>query len=224
LKESFYVRYGKRWFDAAASAIGLGLASPFLLLAAIAVKLDSPGPSFFLQTRTGQSERPFRIIKLRTMRMATSSNASLITASGDSRITRLGRWLRKTKLDELPQLLNVIRGDMSLVGPRPEVPKYTALYSEEQKQVFAARPGITGPAAITCVNEEDLLARHEDPERYYWNTLLPAKLELDLAYCRNIGFRRDIVLVCQTLGKLLGRRPAARKPIARHPGRIEELS
>ena len=203
---SLYARYGKRSFDVIVSAVALILLSPFLLFVAIAVRLDSPGPSLFFQTRTGRLDRTFRIIKLRTMRPSGSSNAPLITACGDSRVTRIGHWLRKTKTDELPQLLNVLRGEMSLVGPRPEVPKYTVLYNSEQKRVLAVRPGITGPAAITCVHEEELLAGQDDPERYYLSTLLPAKLQMDLAYCSDITFRTDIGLICQTVGTLFSRR------------------
>jgi len=208
LTSSFYVRHGKRWFDGFAAAGGLVLLSPLLLLAAISVKLDSRGSAFFLQTRVGQAEKPFQIIKFRTMRSATHSTDPLITASGDSRITQVGRWLRQTKIDELPQLWNVLRGEMSLVGPRPEVPKYTALYSRAQKQVFTVRPGITGPAAIACVNEEELLAGQKDPESYYVNALLPAKLEIDLAYCRSMSFRNDALFIFGTFGKLAGVRRA----------------
>lgn len=158
------------------------------------------------------------------MRAIATGNAPLITASADSRITRVGRWLRKTKLDELPQLLNVLRGDMSLVGPRPEVPKYTQFYNSDQKVVFVARPGITGPAAIACVNEEELLARQGDPERYYVAALLPAKLELDLAYCSDISFPRDLMLICQTLGSLLAKRRAPEDLLQNNSSRAGELT
>ena len=223
MKKSFYERFGKRWFDAIASVFGLILLSPFLFVTAIAVWLDSPGSPLFLQTRVGQAERTFRIIKFRTMRAAAPGNAPLITACGDARITRVGRWLRKSKVDELPQLVNVIRGDMSLVGPRPEVPKYTKLYDADQKLVFAARPGITGPAAISCVNEEELLAR-EDPEGYYLTVLLPAKLRLDRAYCRDIDFRGDLILICRTLGRLFDRRYEAGDLIEKTSRSTEELT
>ena len=206
MQRTFYVQYAKRWFDVIVSLGGLLLVSPFLLLVAIAVRLDSPGPSFFRQERTGKCGRTFRIIKFRTMRLVVSGDAPLITASGDSRVTRIGRWLRKTKVDELPQLFNVILGEMSLVGPRPEVPMYTRLYNQAQTRVLEARPGITGPAAIACANEEEILAQQPDPESYYVGCLLPLKLELDLAYCAKVGFSKDVSLIAQTLKRLLHER------------------
>jgi lipopolysaccharide/colanic/teichoic acid biosynthesis glycosyltransferase len=201
LKDSFYVRCGKRWFDAVASLIGLLLLLPVFLLVAIVVSLDSPGSPFFLQDRVGRLGKKFRIIKFRTMRIAEESAGALITASGDSRITRVGKLLRKAKVDELPQLLNVLRGDMSLVGPRPEVLKYTVLYTPEQLRVFDMRPGITGPGAIAYADEEEILSRQVDRERYYVAVLVPAKLEIDLAYCRNISFREDVALILGTFGR-----------------------
>ena len=189
--------------------IGLLILSPLFLLIAVAVSLDSPGSPFFLQNRVGRLGKTFRIIKFRTMRVAEESEGALITAHGDSRITSTGKWLRKTKIDELPQLLNVLRGDMSLVGPRPEVPRYTELYTPEQRRVFVMRPGITGPAAIAYAHEEEILSRQDDRERYYVEVLLPAKLEIDLAYCRNIGFRNDAALLLGTFARLLGQRPVA---------------
>jgi lipopolysaccharide/colanic/teichoic acid biosynthesis glycosyltransferase len=194
--------YGKRLFDFIGALAGLIFLSPLLLVIAIAVRFDSPGPSFFLQERTGRFRRSFRIIKFRTMKQVTSGEASLITAAGDRRVTHVGRWLRKTKVDELPQLFNVLFGDMSLVGPRPEVPRYTRLYTEDQRQVFLARPGITSSAALASVNEEETLARQVDAEAYYLRCLMPAKLELDLAYCRSISFSEDVRLICRTLGRL----------------------
>jgi lipopolysaccharide/colanic/teichoic acid biosynthesis glycosyltransferase len=137
------------------------------------------------------------------MKQSTAGDAPLITAAGDCRITSMGRWLRKTKVDELPQLFNVFIGDMSLVGPRPEVPKYTRFYTEDQMQIFLARPGITSPATLASVNEEETLARQGDAEDYYIRCLLPAKLELDLAYCRKITLSGDVRLIGRTLGRLL---------------------
>jgi len=171
----------------------------------MAVRLSSRGPTFFRQERTGQFGRPFRILKFRTMRPATHGVGPLVTAAGDSRITAVGRWLRKTKIDELPQLFNVLSGDMSIVGPRPEVPKYTALYNEEQRRTFLAKPGITGPAAIAFVNEEELLAAQTDREGYYVNTLLPAKLALDIQYCQNISVAADAKFILQTITRIVRR-------------------
>jgi lipopolysaccharide/colanic/teichoic acid biosynthesis glycosyltransferase len=225
LKDSFYTRCGKRWLDAGASLIGLLLLFPVFVLIGAVVMLDSPGSPFFLQDRMGRMGKTFRIIKFRTMRTAAESRGALITASGDSRITRVGKWLRRAKLDELPQLLNVLRGDMSLVGPRPEVQMYTERYTAEQRRVFELPPGITGPAAITYANEEEILSRQEDRERYYVEILLPAKVEMDLHYCRNVTFREDIAFIFVTFGKLMGRRAllAERMPPS-SPKRIEEPS
>src|SRR5689334_890282 len=130
MKTTFYAHFGKRWFDAVVSFFGLLALSPLLLIIAIAVRFSSPGPALFSQIRTGLFEKPFRILKFRTMRMAPQDSGSLITATGDPRVTPLGHWLRKTKLDELPQLFNVLLGHMSLVGPRPEVPLHTSRYTE----------------------------------------------------------------------------------------------
>jgi lipopolysaccharide/colanic/teichoic acid biosynthesis glycosyltransferase len=226
MSASFYARYGKSCLDATAALVGLTLLSPFLILATILVLLDSPGPAFFLQVRAGQFGKPFRIIKFRTMRAVKAQNGPLITASGDSRVTRLGRWLRKTKIDELPQLFNVLRGDMSLIGPRPEVPRYTALYDPKQMQVFVAKPGMSGPASLVYVNEEELLSRQKDPEAYYVSCLMPAKLKLDLAYSRNISFRHDFSLLCLTLSRLasLGPRRKNNHPIDDPLKKIAELS
>jgi lipopolysaccharide/colanic/teichoic acid biosynthesis glycosyltransferase len=225
LKDSFYIRCGKRWFDAVASLIGLLVLLPLFPLIAIAVCLDSSGSAFFLQNRVGRLGKTFRIIKFRTMRSAAENAGALITAHGDSRITRVGKWLRKAKMDELPQLLNVLRGDMSLVGPRPEVSKYTELYTCEQRHVFAMRPGITGPAAIAYADEEEVLSRQDDRERYYVDVLLPAKLAIDLYYCRNISFREDVALILWTFGRLFGQRLiVAEYRRSSPPGGIQESS
>lgn len=203
MKPTFYSRHAKRLFDAVLSAAGLVLLSPLLLLVAIAVRLTSSGPALFSQTRTGLSEKPFPILKFRSMQIASAGAAALLTAAGDSRITPLGRWLRKTKIDELPQLFNVLAGHMSLVGPRPEVPRYTARYTPAQKKVFAARPGITGPSII--LNEEELMAAHPDTEAFYLSTILPAKLAVDLSYCARIRFREDLRILLVTLSRLFYR-------------------
>ena len=197
---SFYIRFGKRCFDAVVSFLGLFFLSPLLLLIAVAVRLTSSGPTLFSQSRTGRLEKPFRILKFRTMRIAPQHSGPLITAAGDPRITPLGCWLRKTKLDELPQLLNVLAGNMSLVGPRPEVPLYTSRYSERQKEVFSARPGITGPSIV--FDEEALLAGRRDPEHFYLTSVLPAKLEVQRAYCANIRFSEDLRILFGTLAGL----------------------
>lgn len=197
---TLYTLAGKRCLDATCALLGLIVLSPALCLAAVAVRITSPGPVFFRQKRLGQFGKPFRIFKFRTMVASNASHGSLLTASGDPRITPVGRWLRATKLDELAQLLNVLRGEMSLVGPRPEVPEYVASYTERQRQVLLVRPGVTGPAAN--MYEEELLAGQLDKEHFYLTTVLPAKLETDIAYCKNVGCLSDLRLIFQTIAKV----------------------
>lgn len=221
MRFTLYTRFGKRCFDAIVSFVGLLFLSPLLLLIAIAVRLTSQGPALFSQIRTGLFETPFRILKFRTMRVATQDSGSLITATNDLRITPLGRWLRKAKLDELPQLLNVLLGHMSLVGPRPEVPLYTSRYTERQKLVFSARPGITGPSIL--FDEEELLATRPDREHFYLTSVMPAKLEAQLAYCANIRFSEDIYILFYTLAGLF-RHPASRSHGLRSQGNINIVS
>ena len=202
MAKNFYGRYGKRWFDAAASAAGLLVLSPVLLGVAIAVRLSSAGPVLFRQVRTGQFGRPFRIFKFRTMIEDAVCPGNLMKVSDDFLITRLGRWLRKTKIDELPQLINVLAGEMSLVGPRPEVPEYTNAYGAKYRSVLLAKPGITGPAANAYVREEEILAGQADKENFYAAEILPRKLELDLIYCEDIRFLDDIKLIFHTFRKI----------------------
>ncbi len=199
---SLYLRSGKRWLDVTCTAVGLIVLSPLLAIVAAAVKLTSRGPALFRQIRLGQFGKPFWMFKFRTMVEGASAGSSL-TAAGDPRITPLGAWLRKTKIDELPQLFNVFLGDMSLVGPRPEVPEYTAGYTERQKRVFAAKPGVTGPSIN--VYEEELLARQFDKESFYLKTILPAKLEIDIQYAESVTFRGDLKLILATFPKIFGR-------------------
>ena len=204
MRGTFYIRFGKRGVDAISSFVGIMLLAPLFAAVAIAVKLSSSGPVFFRQVRTGQFEKPFRIFKFRTMRVADPAGpGALLTAAGDSRITRLGALLRKTKIDELPQLFNVLLGHMSLVGPRPEVPIYTAKFDERQKQIFRAKPGITGPSANAY--EEELMASHPDKEYFYLSTVMPAKVEIDLVYCQNIEFLEDLSVICSTGGTMFRR-------------------
>ncbi|MGC1686262.1 MAG: sugar transferase [Candidatus Acidiferrales bacterium] len=199
---TFYGRYGKRWFDATGSAAGLLVLSPVLLGVAIAVRLTSKEPVFFRQVRTGQYGRPFRIFKFRTMASVAAGCKYLITAGDDLRITRLGRWLRKTKMDEFPQLINVLLGEMSLVGPRPELPEFTNVYAPRYRQVLLEKPGITGPAANRYILEEEVLVGRHDKENFYAAEILPGKLELDLTYCEDIRFFGDIQLIFQTFRKI----------------------
>lgn len=190
-------QFRKRVFDIVCSALGLLVLSPVLLITALLVGLTSPGGVLFRQERIGRDGKPFTIYKFRSMR---KDNAGLkITTSGDSRITPVGKALRKTKLDELPQLFNVLKGDMSFVGPRPEVREYTDLYTEEQRQVLMVRPGITGLASIRFRNENELLDASDDPNRTYIEEVMPQKIALDLEYIPHASVMYDIRLILETL-------------------------
>ncbi len=194
----------KRLFDFSAALLGLILLSPLLIAAAIAVRLDSPGPSFFRQERVGRGGPPFRILKFRTM--TEGGSGPQITVGADRRITRVGAFLRRTKLDELPQLLNVVRGDMSLVGPRPEVPRYVACYSERDRRiVLSVRPGITDLASIRFHDESAVLAREADPERAYVEKILPRKLRLYRHYVRRQSLGYDLAIILKTLCVVAGK-------------------
>lgn len=187
----------KRLFDIVCAALGLLVLSPVLLVCALLVGLTSPGGVLFRQERMGKDGVPFTIYKFRSMR---KDNAGLkISTSRDTRITPVGRVLRKTKLDELPQLWNVLKGDMSFVGPRPEVREYTDLYTPEQRQVLMVRPGITGLASIRYRNENELLTASSDPNRTYIDEVMPAKLALDLKYIPRACVSYDIKLILETL-------------------------
>jgi len=211
---NIYRTYGKRIFDICLTVPGLVLALPLLLLIAIVVLCDSRGPIFFAQVRIGKNEKAFKMWKVRSMVVDAEKLGLLITASDDKRITRIGRYLRRWKLDELPQLWNVLKGDMSLVGPRPEIPLYVRDYTEEQRGVFAIRPGITDPATIQYRNEEEILAAVSDRDRFYREVILPHKLILNLQYVQTISFWTDIALVVTTV-KLIYRRS---KPGPNMPG------
>ena len=190
----------KRLFDFVMSGMGMIVLSPLFLILAIWVKLDSPGPVFFRQTRVGRNNKDFRIFKFRTMRVG-ADKGSLVTVGGkDPRITRAGIFLRRTKLDEMPQLINVFVGEMSLVGPRPEVRHYVDYWTPEQMHVLDIRPGVTGPASIRFRNENELLGKVEDPEKYYIDVIMQEKLRLDLDYVRNQSYIRDLELILKTVG------------------------
>lgn len=193
----------KRLFDIAAAGLGLLLLWPVLLAAAVWVKLDSPGPVLFRQTRVGRFGVPFTIHKFRTMRVAPGA---AITVGADPRITRAGHRLRQTKLDELPQLWDVLRGTMSLVGPRPELPKYVELYPADlRERVLSVRPGITDPASLAFSHEAELLAAAADPEREYREVILPAKLRLSADYAARANLATDLRLIVATLARVFER-------------------
>ena len=194
----------KRLFDIVVAAFALFLLSPLLLATALAVRLDSKGPALYRQTRVGRYGVLFRIHKFRTMR--DGAEGLLLTLPGDLRVTRVGAWLRRTRLDELPQLINVLQGTMSLVGPRPDVPRYVAQYPAALRdRVLAVRPGITDPASLAHLNEAALLARAADPEREYIERILPAKLKLAADYAEHATLATDLAVLWRTLRALLTR-------------------
>ena len=188
----------KRIFDIVASGIGLILLSPLFVILAIWIKCDSIGPVFYKQVRVGRNNMDFQLFKFRSMRVG-SDKKGLITVGGhDPRITRSGYYIRKYKLDEFPQLINVFKGDMSFVGPRPEVRKYVDMYTEEQMHVLDVRPGITDLASIRYRNENELLERVNDPDKYYVEVIMPDKLRINLEYVARHSFTFDIRLIFQT--------------------------
>lgn len=191
-------------FDRVASFLALAALLPLLLLIAVWVALDSPGGAFFIQERVGLHGGTFGMWKFRTMRPLSEKSGKLTVGERDPRITRAGYFLRRYKLDELPQLFNVLIADMSFVGPRPEVPEYVALYTPEQRRVLEVRPGITDYASIRYFNESELLARSDDPQRTYIEEVMPAKLALNLDYMRRRSFFGDLKVIAMTLGRMVG--------------------
>ena len=199
-----YPRTGKRLFDFLVVLIAIVLISPILLLIALLIKITDNGPVLFSQERIGLNSQPFTLYKYRSMRPMGTSEGPAVTAKGDARITPIGRLLRKTKLDELPQLFNVLIGDMSLVGPRPEVGRYVDMFRDDYKTVLSVRPGITDYAAIEYRNEEAVLARDPDPQEAYAKEILPAKILLYKKYIAELSFLTDLTIIVRTLGKLVG--------------------
>ena len=193
----------KRLFDVISSLTGILILTPLFIIVAVSIKLDSYGPILFQQTRIGRSGSKFKIYKFRTMIVNAEQFGQQITIGDDQRITKIGAWLRKFKLDELPQLFNVLNGEMSLVGPRPEVEKYVDLYTSHQRQVLQVRPGITDPASIVFRNESDLLGKADDPENFYIREIMPKKLELNLNYLKSQSIISDIKIILNTLFKVV---------------------
>ncbi|WP_257307421.1 sugar transferase [Geothrix campi] len=191
-----------RLFDFLGAVLGLTLLSPGLLLIAALIRLAEGGPVFYRQVRVGRGGRPFRIWKFRTMVVDADRIGRALTVSGDPRVTQTGAWLRRWKLDELPQLINVLTGEMGFVGPRPELPRYVALYTESQRRVLDLRPGITDLASIAYRHESDLLEGHDDPEAYYTGTILPDKIRINLDYAARAGIWRNVKVILATLGLL----------------------
>jgi len=191
----------KRIFDFVLSLAGLIILSPFFIIISILIRKDGKGSIFFKQKRVGKNSKEFLIYKFRTMVPDAERLGTQITIGKDNRITRVGAFLRKYKLDELPQLINVLVGEMSLVGPRPEVPRYVNMYSEEQRKVLLVRPGITDLASIRYKDENDLLGNVEDPEQFYINTIMPDKLKLNLEYIEKSNIFLDLFIILKTIAK-----------------------
>lgn len=189
----------KRLLDVLFSLLALIVLLPLELGIAVAILLSSPGRVLYRQSRVGKNNVDFQLLKFRTMKTDADKNGELLTAGNDSRIIGCGHFLRKYKLDELPQLLNIIKGDMSIVGPRPEVRKYVNLYDDRQRQVLSVRPGLTDYASIQYIAESELLANSPNPEKTYIEEIMPAKLELNLKYIEHQSLREDIKLIFKTL-------------------------
>jgi lipopolysaccharide/colanic/teichoic acid biosynthesis glycosyltransferase len=193
---------GKRSFDICSAFIVLACIWPFMLIIAIMVMFSGRGGVFFTQVRVGRNEKEFKLFKFRTMQVDSEGKGQLTIGGDDPRITRVGRFLRKFKLDELPQLFNVMGGSMSVVGPRPEVRKYTNLYTQEQRKVLQVRPGLTDYASIEYITENELLGRSEDPVKTYTEEVMPAKLKLNLQYIDEQGLGTDLKIIFKTIGKI----------------------
>ncbi|HLP14344.1 MAG TPA: sugar transferase [Flavobacteriales bacterium] len=199
----------KRAFDIFCSFVGLIVLSPFFILISLAIVFTSRGGVFFTQVRVGKNNTNFHLYKFRTMKTGSEKKGQLTVGSRDSRITGIGYFLRKLKLDELPQLINVLIGDMSLVGPRPEVRRYVDLYSNEQKKVLGVRPGITDYASLKYFEESDLLAKSADPEKTYIEIIMPEKLRINLEYIEKASLGEDIRIIFKTIGRIFRRKTAS---------------
>ena len=193
----------KRFLDFSCSLLALIVLAPLWLLIALAIVLESRGGVLYRQSRVGRDDRDFTLYKFRTMRTGSDKKGLLTVGDRDSRVTRVGYFLRKYKLDEFPQLINIIKGDMSIVGPRPEVRKYVDLYTPEQRQVLTVRPGLTDYASIRYVHESEILARSDNPEQTYIDEVMPAKLALNLEYIQHQSLKEDFKLIFQTFAAIV---------------------
>ncbi|MCF8367406.1 MAG: sugar transferase [Bacteroidales bacterium] len=193
----------KRLFDIVFSLLGLIFLFPVFIVLSLFVLIGSGGPVFYLQKRTGKNFREFSLIKFRTMKSGSDKKGLITIGEKDHRITKEGVFLRKYKLDELPQLFNVLIGDMSMVGPRPEVKKYTDMYNEAQKKVLSVRPGLTDYASLEYMNESEILAGYPDPEEAYITTIMPSKLKLNLQYVNSHNLKTDTGIIFKTIGRIL---------------------
>lgn len=195
----------KRLFDIFASGLGLLILSPLFLVVAIWIKIDSPGPVFYRQVRVGRGNKDFRIYKFRSMKVGADKQGLITVGGHDPRVTRSGYFIRKYKLDEFPQLINVFVGDMSLVGPRPEVRKYVNMYTPEQMHVLDVRPGVTSLASIRYRNENELLDKAENPDQFYVDVIMQDKLAIDLEYVREASLWYDIKLIFKTFWEIISK-------------------
>ncbi len=200
--KNFYLRFGKRAFDICAALLGMCVIFPFICIVAACIALSRTGPVFFSQERMGRDFKRFKLHKFRTMVVNAQTMGPQITKGTDARITKIGRFLRNTKLDELPQLLNVLKGDMSIVGPRPEVEKYVLLFKDKYEKILSIRPGITDYATIEYRDEQDVLNRYEDTVQGYVNDVLPAKIELYEKYLREMDFITDLKIIVLTARRI----------------------
>ena len=198
-----YLRYGKRYFDFFVSIVSLVILLPVFLLVAVAIKLEDGGPVFFFQERVGRNFSTFKVVKFRTMTTDPQVAGPLVTSENDKRITKVGKILRKLKIDELPQIFNVLRGEMSIVGPRPEVPKYAKLFEKEYRKLLTVRPGMTGYASVVFRNEEQILSRYTEPETADVTEILPKKIKLELIYVSRVSFILDIKIFLWTFLKVI---------------------
>jgi lipopolysaccharide/colanic/teichoic acid biosynthesis glycosyltransferase len=199
-------RLTKRIFDIVTSGVALVILSPLMVLSALAIRLESRGPVFFRQERVGRFGKKFQIVKLRTMTHRQDSVTAQVTSGDDQRITRIGRFLRRTKIDETPQFWNVLRGEMSVVGPRPEVERFVSVFPKEFDEVLSVRPGITDLASISFVDEEARLRGASDVEKLYVESILPEKLKLQKAYVQRASFLLDMKIIILTGAAILGYR------------------
>jgi lipopolysaccharide/colanic/teichoic acid biosynthesis glycosyltransferase len=202
---TLYVKCGKRIIDLSLASLALLLLSPILALSLVAIVLDSPGSPFFFHTRIGRGNRPFRLVKFRTMSSTPEHYEGAFKPGDARRITRVGKILRRAKIDELLALFNVLLGQMSIIGPRPEVAKYVQAYPEEFEIVLRCRPGLSDYASIKYRNEEEILAGHPDPEWFYRNVILPDKLRLAKRYCNGVSLRRDLGIIVETIKSVVVR-------------------
>lgn len=203
MRADFYYTYGKRWFDMTTAAVGIIFLWPIMILIGVAICIESYGGPFYIQSRIGRAMVPFNLIKFRSMRRAPITDRTQFEPGGSSRVTHLGKFLRQTKLDEMPQLFNVFIGEMSIVGPRPEVKKYVVAYEDDFAEILKLRPGLSDNASLKYRDEEQLLKYSANPEKYYRDVVLPDKLCLAKNYVKNLTLKSDLQIIARTVKKLI---------------------